>query len=76
MIMETSFGIDLTTNPRIVLEALALSLELGMLITIEVANYKTPKMYPARRNIDYELGEILFVTTDCTGRSEVACVFD
>ncbi|KAH9478779.1 hypothetical protein JR316_0009240 [Psilocybe cubensis] len=76
MVMETSLGIDLTTNPRIMLEALALSLELGMLVTIEVASSRTLKLYPARRNIHYGPGEILFVTTDCSGRSEVACVFD
>ncbi|PPQ86683.1 hypothetical protein CVT25_006758 [Psilocybe cyanescens] len=76
MVMETSFGIDLTTNPRIVLEALALSIELGLLVTIQVASYKTPKRYPSKRNIYYEPGDILFLATDCTGRSEVAYVFE
>ncbi|KAF8903919.1 hypothetical protein CPB84DRAFT_1746026 [Gymnopilus junonius] len=76
LVMETSFGLDLTTNPRILFEALALSIELGVLVTIQVAHQKTPMMYPSKRNVYYDSGEILFLSTDGKGRTEVAFVFE
>ncbi|KDR80396.1 hypothetical protein GALMADRAFT_208498 [Galerina marginata CBS 339.88] len=77
LVMETpDFGFELQTNPRILLEALALSIELGVLITVQVANYKTPMTYPSKRNVRYGAGEIIFISTDDHGRSEVALVFE
>ncbi|KJA21440.1 hypothetical protein HYPSUDRAFT_42092 [Hypholoma sublateritium FD-334 SS-4] len=66
LVRETSFGFALMTNPHIVQRALALSIELGMLITIQVANRKTPVCSP---------GQILFLTTDSHGRSQVVSTF-
>lgn len=74
--METSFGLDLMTNPQILLEALALSVELGVLVTVQVAHQKTPMMYPSKRNVYYDSGEIIFLSTDDRGRTEVAFVFE
>lgn len=65
-VMETKFGITFMTNPRVLQEALALSIELGALITIQLANRKTPNHSP---------GEILFLTTDSHGRSQVVCAY-
>ncbi|KAF9475151.1 hypothetical protein BDN70DRAFT_898394 [Pholiota conissans] len=74
-IMETSFGFQFMTNSRIIQEALALSLELGILITIQIANHKTEMMYPSRRGIYFSPGEIIFLATDNFGRSEVVFVY-
>lgn len=73
--METTFGFHFMTNSRIIQEALALSLELGILITIQMATQKTHIMYPSRRGIYFSPGEIIFLTTDNFGRSEVVFVY-
>ena len=76
LVMETSFGLDLMTTPQILLEALALSVELGILITVQVAQQKTALMYPSKRDVYYESGEIIFLSTDARGKTEVALVFE
>ncbi|PPQ65331.1 hypothetical protein CVT26_000046 [Gymnopilus dilepis] len=76
LVMETSFGLDLMTTPQILLEALALSVELGVLITVQVAQQKTALMYPSKRDVYYESGEIIFLSTDARGKTEVALVFE
>lgn len=66
VVMETPFAVTFMTNPRIVQEALALSLELGTLITVQTAR-KTMSPYGS--------GEILFLSTDSRGRSRLVCTF-
>ena len=65
LVMETNFGFLFMTNPLILQEALALSIELGVLITI-VLNRKTPPYSPE---------EILFLRTDVHGPSQVVCTY-
>jgi hypothetical protein len=75
MVVQTRpFGLRLMTESRIIQEALAIALEIGILITIEVASPQT-YMYPCRRNIQYHPGQIIFRTTDYLGRSEVVFVY-
>ncbi|KAF8191785.1 hypothetical protein BJ912DRAFT_1041590 [Pholiota molesta] len=75
MVVQTRpFGLRLMTESRIIQEALAIALEIGILITIEVASPQT-YMYPCRRNIQYNPGQIIFRTTDYLGRSEVVFVY-
>lgn len=75
MVMQTRpFGLRLMTESRIIQEALAIALEIGILITIELASPQT-YMYPCRRGIQFNLGHIIFRTTDYLGRSEVVFVY-
>ena len=71
--METGYGLEFMTNPRILLEALSISIELGVLITVTVANSKTA-IYPTDRNLNYIPGDIIYIATDNNHRSEVAFV--
>ncbi|KAJ3516402.1 hypothetical protein NLJ89_g1142 [Agrocybe chaxingu] len=76
LVMETPFGFRLMTEPHILLEALAISVELGILVDIQIANSRTPQRYPTKRGVYYEPGEVIFIAVDNNGRSEVVSVFE
>ena len=57
------------TDSQILLRYLSRSIELGVLITITVAKYKTPMINPTDRNLDYHLGDITGIATDNDNRS-------
>ncbi|CAA7270002.1 unnamed protein product [Cyclocybe aegerita] len=76
LVMETPFGFRLMTEPHILLEALAISVELGILINIQIANSRTPHRHHTKRGIYYEPGEVVFIAVDNNGRSEVVSVFE
>ena len=75
IVMETSYGVIFMTDPLVLLEALSLSIELGILITVTVANCKTPIFHPSNRNLDYFPGDIIFIATDNNYQSEVVFVY-
>lgn len=75
MVIETAaFGIDFMTRPQILLQALSTSLEVGKMITIQIANDKT-RIFCHKKHVYYNSGEIIFVSTDHLGQHEVACVY-
>jgi len=75
MVLETAaFGIEFMTRPKILLQALSTSLEVGKMITIQIANDKT-RIFCRSKHIYYTSGEILFVSTDHLGQHEVVFVY-
>ena len=64
------------TKPWILLKALSLSIELGVLINITVAKCKSPMLHSTtRRNLNYYPGDIIWIATNNYHRSEVVEVF-
>ncbi|KAF8155510.1 hypothetical protein B0H34DRAFT_675698 [Crassisporium funariophilum] len=76
LVMETPYGLTLMTNPRVILEALAISIEMGILITVAVASAQTPFLHPTKRRLDYISGDIIFIATHNDHNSEVVFVFE
>ncbi|KAF9051766.1 hypothetical protein BJ165DRAFT_913760 [Panaeolus papilionaceus] len=78
MIMETSYGAEFMTNPRILLQALALSVELAVLITVSIATSKTGHLHAVRDELTGSIrwGDILFVATHPDGYTEIAYVYE
>ena len=74
MIAKTSYWDIFMTNRRHLLTSLSLSIELGVLITITVADCKRPVIHPTNRNLNYKAGDIIFVVTDNNRGSEVVLV--
>ncbi|KIM37220.1 hypothetical protein M413DRAFT_31144 [Hebeloma cylindrosporum] len=75
MALETApFGIEFMIRPQILLQALSTSLEVGGLVTIQIANEKT-RIYCRDKHIYYSSGEILFVSTDHLGQHEIAAIY-
>jgi len=75
MVLETRYGFALMTDPRIILEALSVSIEQGILITVAVANCRTPMFHPTDRHLDYNPGDVIYIATDNDHKSEVVLVF-
>jgi len=77
LVMETPLlGLEFMTKPRILLKALAISLELGLRVTIQVSDARTHAHYPSRRGVHYRPGEIIFIAMNHNGHSEVVHVFE
>jgi len=68
--MDTSYGQSIKREPSIILRALAISLELGIIITIKFADATVP---PSRgyKNAQWRPGTIVHVGTHDDGRQEV-----
>ena len=73
-IETTAFGIDFMIRPQTPLQALSTSLEVGKMVTIQIANDKM-RIFCHRKHIYYTSGEILFLSTDHLGQHEVACMY-
>lgn len=71
-VMELPYGFRFMTEPTILLQHLARSIELGILITINVA--KISMLHPTDRNLNYNPGDIIFVATDNDNGSQVVHV--
>ncbi|KAI5888467.1 uncharacterized protein SCHCODRAFT_02704432 [Schizophyllum commune H4-8] len=70
-VLNTRYGKQATKSPIIILRALAVSLEIGMLLTIRVADARTMSL---PRNVSaspIRQGDVVFVGTDNAGRREV-----
>lgn len=73
--METRYGIQFMTEPSILLQALRTSLEHGLHLTIRLADSRTPDLYPARKGLHYRPGDLIFVSLNNSGRSEVIAAY-
>jgi len=73
-IETTAFGIDFMIRPQTPLQALSTSLEVGKMVTIQIANDKM-QIFCHRKHVYYTSGEILFLSTDHLGQHEVACLY-
>ncbi|KAF8813124.1 hypothetical protein BYT27DRAFT_7085176 [Phlegmacium glaucopus] len=75
IVLETPHGMALMSNPQIILRALSISMEMGILVSVSVANCKTPVYHPVDQRLDYSPGDVIYVATDNNHRSEVVLVF-
>lgn len=73
-IMETTYGVELITNPHMVLEALSVSLEQGVHINVQLAASNISDDY-SRRSIRYRSGDLLFVAKKNNGQRDVVHVY-
>ncbi|KAF9528652.1 hypothetical protein CPB83DRAFT_906676 [Crepidotus variabilis] len=72
--LETPYGIEFMTEPRILLQALRTSLEHSLHITIRLADSRTPDHYPAKKGLRYRPGDLIFVSMSNCGRSEIIAI--
>ncbi|KAL1734226.1 hypothetical protein EV714DRAFT_245653 [Schizophyllum commune] len=70
-VLNTRYGKQATRSPIIILRALAVSLELGMLLTIRVADARTMGLPRNGSASPIRQGDVVFVGTDNAGRREV-----
>jgi len=73
--METAYGIELITNPHMVLEALSVSLEQGVHINVQLAVSNIPDHYSRRLSIRYRSGDLLFVAKKHNGQRDIVHVY-
>lgn len=67
--MSTSFWKSIKNDPRVILRALAISLELGVLITITVAGPCTPPL--RQKNGPVTPGSVVYISTSNNGEQEL-----
>lgn len=75
VIMETAYGLELMTNPHMVLEALSASLEQGVHINVQLATSMVSDDYSRRLGIRYRPGDLLFVAKKNNGEREIVHVY-
>jgi hypothetical protein len=68
--MNSPYGNNIKRDPSVILEALAISLELGIILTIKFADATVP---PSRgcKNAQWRPGTIVCVGTHDDGRQEI-----
>lgn len=71
-VMKSSYGSVIMSDSRIILRALAISVELGIQITIQLANTEalTPPMRP-KKHSSYQSNSIVYIGTYNDGRREI-----
>ena len=71
-VMNTSYGNYIKRDPSVILQALAISLELGIIITLKFANSDATVAPSSRgcKNAQWRPGTIVFVGTHDDGRQE------
>lgn len=70
-VLGGSYGRQIMKSSVIILRALAVSLELGLMLTIRVANKETVHLRRHASASSVRLGDVVFIGTDNTGRQEV-----
>ncbi|KAF9010262.1 hypothetical protein BDQ17DRAFT_1347849 [Cyathus striatus] len=76
-VMRTPFGSRITDDPRVILQALAISLELGILITIEIGSLSSKTHQTLGRlkpHLSWSSGSILYIGRHHSGKKELLCV--